>query len=55
MATGLENPFLKRIGLSDTFESLRDRFTNTEAVDAAERGEHLRAVGRRAGDILGDA
>ena len=59
MATGLENPFINRvadnIGLTDTFESLSNRFTNTEAVDAAERGEHLRAVGRRAGDILGAA
>jgi hypothetical protein len=43
------------IGLSDTFESLRDRFTNTEAVDAAERGEYLRAFGRAGGDILGAA
>tara|TARA_R110000823_G_scaffold1695_4_gene6661 strand:- start:234 stop:2006 length:1773 start_codon:yes stop_codon:yes gene_type:complete len=55
MATGLENPFLKSIGLSDTFESLRDRFTNTEAVDAAGRGEYLRALGRAGGDILGAA
>ena len=59
MATGLENSLLKssidNIGLTDTFESLRERFTNTEAVDAADRGEYVRALGRAGGDILGAA
>ena len=59
MATGLENSLLRstvdNIGLTDTFESLRDRVTNTEAVDAADRGEYLRAFGRAGGDILGAA
>tara|TARA_R110001632_G_scaffold59839_4_gene145314 strand:+ start:9406 stop:11163 length:1758 start_codon:yes stop_codon:yes gene_type:complete len=59
MATGLENSLLRstvdNIGLTDTFESLRDRVTNTEAVDAAGRGEYLRALGRAGGDILGAA
>lgn len=58
MATGLENPFLRAarsIGLGSTMDSLSERFNNTEAVDAGNRGEYGRALLRAGGDILGAA
>lgn len=59
MATGLENPLLKGVsstlGLNSTLESLGDRWSNTEAVDAGNRGEYGRALLRAGSDIVGAA